>query len=146
MSAKRKQKIYQLEENATKKQKLNDNENDPIAIRFNQNIKTLYLGPMNIICEFCGAKFFSNEIKNYCRNNLLTDTLKKYIDNLEDIPTLMKNLFDFKDERSKFFFKNIRNLNTAFSFNQKGSINADNSKGGCTFICTGSKLRNKIFL
>lgn len=111
-------------------------------MRTHQKVKLFSVGLMNIECVYCGALFFKNEIMNCCKSNSLTRILKKYDLKPNDIPELIKQLFDRQHEFSDEFILNIRHYNNIFSFvstgiQPPGKIIIDQTMNGFTFICDG---------
>lgn len=120
-------------------------QNDPELIN---SIIPHYIGQMNIVCPHCRAQFFPGENMNdCCKGGWLCPLLCTRFYKLENIPKLIKELFDNYHPLSKPFFEHIRSLNSAFSFTSIGiskrlkrneAIRVDASLGGFTIVFHGS--------
>ena len=91
------------------------------AYNYIHNIKyyndiNLQIGPMNIICQYCQAKRFKDEVKGICCSN------GKYeLELCTDLPKPLNTLLYSNSDISKIFLKNIRNYNSAFQMTSFGA-------------------------
>lgn len=121
------------------------------ALNVDEDIPELYLGKMNKICPHCKALFFKNETIKCCLNGALCQMLYPKLLEYEKVPNLFKELYNQEHEYSEIFLKNIRLLNSIFSFTSLGisshlkrndAIISDSTLGGFVMIFHGDVYHN----
>ena len=112
----------------------------------NNNTVCHYLGPMNVVCSHCQALHFAGELQSCCKNGPLTPVLFPKLLQLEDIPQIIKDLFDGHSKHSAEFFDNIRFPNGQFSLTSFGissnlsrdqAIQTNSDSGGFSLVIHG---------
>lgn len=108
--------------------------------------KEYYLGPMDVVCRYCGALFFKGELQSCCKGGQLCSVLLPKLLAFEDLPHEFRQLYDSQSELSKEFFEKIRILNSVFSFTSLGisrkltrqeAIQINSSLGGYSVVIHG---------
>ena len=116
---------------------------DPDQIRYTTEH---YLGPMDVVCPFCQALFFRGEHQACCKKGQLCRELLPKLVVFEEIPDVLKLLYDGNSPLSKEFFEKIRMLNSIFSFTSLGiskgltheqAIQINSSLGGFSIVIHG---------
>jgi hypothetical protein len=84
-----------------------------------------YLGPMNILCEYCGALHFASEQLTSSRVGApkfgsCCSQGRVSLPYLRDPPISLRHLFEGNDNRAKEFRTNIRRYNAALAFTSLG--------------------------
>ena len=75
-----------------------------------------YLGEMNYICSYCGAKHFKSELNQLNKFSSCCHNGKILLPEDKMYPEILLNLFDDDNEESIFYRNNIREYNNAFAF------------------------------
>jgi hypothetical protein len=80
-----------------------------------------YCGPLDHVCQHCGAFGFDGENKATKKNevhfgNMCCNQGKVRIEPLPKLPPKIEEMYKGKPEASKLFLRNIRNYNAQFAF------------------------------